>query len=51
MNYNEFNWYFDMSSAPVPVTNTIASNPWSTSTTYCSAVANAVADVKKSKNT
>ena len=37
MNYQEFNWYFDPSSAPVATTNTTATNPWSTSVTYCTA--------------
>ena len=35
MNYQEFNWYFDASSAPVAVVNSDASNPWTTSVAFC----------------
>ena len=39
MNYQEFNWYFDPSSAPVATTNSSSSStsddPWSVSVTYC----------------
>jgi len=35
MNYQEFNWYFDASSAPAAVINGDASNPWTRSVAYC----------------
>ena len=34
MNYQEFNWYFDASSAPAAVLSD-DNNPWTTSVTFC----------------
>jgi len=34
MNYQEFNWYFDASSAPAAVSSD-NNNPWTTSVTFC----------------
>jgi hypothetical protein len=48
MNYQEFNWYFDVSSAPVPVTNSDASNPWTKDVTYCSSTTTNDANTEES---